>query len=325
MLEFLNIGIQVSIMNLLIIAIVLMLFSQIPFIYWWLENRKWNPEGKIFSKARKEGFPIIEKVAMSGFIKFEIGEKDVKGDPVFKIDRTTNQGVHLDPRLSSGGAPREFIAGGAELMHYSTSVPIAQSSRNAMAMSSIIKHVRKEYPYLAFLPDYVILEHVNLSRADQAHDCANLVENYDLEGKIDIPESVLSAFHDNTVEQIKDELLENGENREPTEDEIETIYQQNLTAYKKSYHAKSLVETFQKIQDESVHLPVESDRYFSYNEAFQNNSLSTFAADLQNYLQIIELIAEKKHSLTDKDKLMYFAMVIIIILIGGALAYKMAG
>lgn len=325
MLEFLNVGIQVSIMNLILIAIVLILFSQIPFIYWWMENKKWNPEGKIFSKARKEGFPIIEKVAMSGFIKFELGEKDVKGDPVFKVDRATNLGIHLDPRLSSGGAPREFIAGGAELMHYSTSVPIAQSSRNALAMSSILHHVRENYPHLAFLPDYVILEYVNLTRADLAHDCANLAENYDFEGKIDIPESVIQAFYENTVEQIKNELLENGETREPTEDEIKSIYQQKLTAYKKSYHVQSLTETFQKIQDESVKLPVESDRYFSYNEAFQNNSLSTFAADLQNYLQIIELIAEKKHSLTDKDKLMYMAIVVIVILVGGALAYKIAG
>lgn len=325
MLEFLNIGIQVSITNLILVSIVLILFSQIPFIYWWMENKKWNPEGKIFTKARKEGFPIIEKVAMSGFIKFELGEKDVKGDPVFKVDRTTNLGIHLDPRLSSGGAPREFIAGGAELMHYSTSVPIAQSSRNALAMSSIINHVRENYPHLAFLPDYLILEYVNISRADLAHDCSNIVQNFDFEGKIEIPESVIQAFHENTVEQIKNELLENGETREPTEDEIKSIYQQKLTAYKKSYHVQSLTETFQKIQDEIVKLPVESDRYFSYNEAFQNSTLATFAADLQNYLQIIELIAEKKHSLTDKDKLMYLAIVVIVILVGGALAYKIAG
>jgi len=325
MLEILSSPVQLSVMTLLIIAIILMLFSQFPAVYWWIENRKWNPEGRIFSKARKEGLPIIEKVAMSGYTKFELGEKEVKGDPVFKIDRTTNQGVHLDPRLSSGGAPREFLSGGAEIMHYSTSAPIAQSSKNVLSMGTILGYVREKYPHLAFIPDHVILEFVSKPRSYLQDDCSTLVKAYDFEGKIDIPEDVLKTFCGDIIEQIKDKLLEDGETREPTPEEIDALYQQNLTTYKKSYQTKSLVELFQQIQDESVKLPVQTDKFFSYVEAFQNSPLSTFAADLQNYLQTIELIAEKKHALTDKDKLMYMAIVVIVILVGGALAYKIAG
>ena len=89
------------------------------------------------------------------------------------------------------------------------------------------------------------------------------------------------------------------------------------------FHAKTLAETLQKIQDESVQLPVETNRYFSFVEAFQNSPIATFAADLQNYLTTIELIAEKKKSLTEKDKMMMYAMAALIIIIGGAVAMNM--
>jgi hypothetical protein len=325
MFEFLDYPIQIAISTLILIILIFMLLSQMPFIYYWLENRKWNPEGKIFQSARKKGYPIIETVAMSGFTVFELGEKDIKGDPVFKVDRSTNQGVHLDPRLSSGGAPREFIAGGAELMHYSTSSPVAMSSKNALAMITIVKHIRNDYPFLAFLPDQLIVEYVNRNRADLPHDCKNIVETYDFDDKIVIPQTILDAFREDIIEQLRGQMLEDGKTEEPSVDEIDALYQQNISLYKKQYQSNSLVSIFQKIQDEVVGLPVETNRYFSFVEAFQNSPIATFAADLQNYLQTIELIAEKKKSLGEKDKLMYFAFVVVVIFIGGALAYKMLG
>ena len=186
-----DLPIQITISDALLVIVFLIALFQLPHIYFWNERRKWNPEGKIFTSARKNGYPIIEKIAMSGFTKFELGEKEVKGDPVFKVDRNTRQGVHLDPRLSSGGAPREFLSGGAEILHYSTSAPTSMSSKNALAMSTILKHVRKYYPTLTYLPDQIILEFVYRNRADLPHDCRNIVEIYDFADKIAVPPSIL--------------------------------------------------------------------------------------------------------------------------------------
>jgi len=319
----LDIGLSITILDELIIVMLAMLISQLPHLYFWLERRRMNPEGAIFIAARKSGFPIIERVAMSGFTRFEIGEKEVRGDPVFKIDRNTRQGVHLDPRLSSGGAPREYLQGGAEIMHYSTSSPTSMSSKTALAMSTIIKHVRKNYPYLDFLPEQLIIELIYRNRADLPHDCRNIVEMYDFEGKIGVPPAVLAAFKEDVVEQLRTRYMEEGKTNDPSKEDIEAAYNQNVKSYQRMYQAKTLAETLQKIQDESVQLPVETNRYFSFVEAFQNSPIATFAADLQNYLTTIELIAEKKKSLTEKDKMMMYAMAALIIIIGGAVAMNM--
>lgn len=319
----LDTGLSITIMDELLIVILAMLISQLPHLYFWLERKRMNPEGAIFIAARKSGFPIIERVAMSGFTRFEIGEKEVRGDPVFKIDRNTRQGVHLDPRLSSGGAPREYLQGGAEIMHYSTSSPIAISSKTALAMSTIIKHVRKNYQHLDFLPEQLIIELIYRNRADLSHDCRNIVEMYDFEGKISVPTSTLNAFKDDITEQLRTKYMEEGKDEEPSKEDVDAAYQENVKSYQRMYQAKTLAETLQKIQDESVQLPVETNRYFSFVEAFQNSPIATFAADLQNYLTTIELIAEKKKSLTDKDKMMMYAMAALIIIIGGAVAMNM--
>ncbi len=316
-------GISITIFDLIIVVLLGMLMSQIPHIYFWMERRRMNPEGPIFIEARKTGAPIIEKVAMSGFTVFLLGKKDVRGDPVFSVDRNTRQGVHLDPRLSSGGAPREYLQGGAELMHYSTSSPTSTSSKTALAMSTIIKHVRKNYPYLDFLPEQLIIELIYRNRADLPHDCRNIVEMYDFEGKISIPPAVLTAFKEDVIEQLRTRYMEEGKTDDPSKEDIEAAYNQNIKSYQRMYQAKTLAETLQNIQDESVQLPVETNRYFSFVEAFQNSPIATFAADLQNYLTTIELIAEKKKSLTEKDKMMIYAMAALIIIIGGAVAMNM--
>lgn len=316
-------GISITIFDLIIIVMLAMIVSQIPHVYFWLKRRRLNPEGPIFIAARENGFPIIERVAMSGFTRFELGEKEVKGDPVFKVDRSTRQGVHLDPRLSSGGAPREYLAGGAEIMHYSTSSPTSMSSKTALAMSTIIKHVRKNYQFLDFLPEQLIIELIYRNRADLPHDCKNIVEMYDFEGKIEVPKEYLDAFKESIIENLRTKYMEDGKYEEPSAEDIEAAYQANVKSYQRMYQTKSLAEVLQKIQDESVKLPVETNRYFSFVEAFQNSPIATFAADLQNYLTTIELIAEKKKALNEKDKMMIYAMAALIIIIGGAVAMNM--
>lgn len=322
MASFLDLMISISIQDTLLVLFAFGLMTQIPHIFFWIERKKWNPEGQVFITARKEGFPIIEQVAMNGFTEFKLGKKDVKGDPVFTVDRNTRQGVHLDPRLSSGGVPKEYIRG-AELMHYSTAISISMSSRTALAMSTIIMYVRKNYEQLNFLPDELIIELVHKNRSDLLHDCRNVTEIYDFEGKIKVPQKVLDAFRADVVEQLKTRIMENGEDRVPTDDEIEEVYQQNITAYEKQYQARTLADLFKEIQDESVILPVETEKYFSFAEAFQRTPLATFASDLQNYLTIIELIAAMKNSIGRTERIWIYIIAIIAIIIGGAVAMNM--
>ena len=321
--SLLDIPVTITILDIIVLILIAVIIFQIPHLFWWLDRKKWNPEGALFVEGRKKGYPLILKVAMSGFCRFELGKKEVKGDPVFEIDRATHQGVHLDPRLSSGGSPREYLQGGLEIMHYSTSSPLSLSSKTALAMTTIIKHVRKSYKHLDFLPEQLVIELIYRNRADLPHDCKNVVEMYDFEGKIDIPSTVLAAFKEDIIEQVRTNYMEEGKTEEPTEEDINSMYNQNIKSYQKIYQAKSLAETIQKIQDESVALPVETNRYFSFVEAFQNSPIATFAADLQNYLTTIELIAEKKKSLTEKDRLFMYGLIALMLMIGGAVAINL--
>lgn len=322
MVSVLDILITLSVSDALIVIALVLMLSQVPHVYFWFERRKWNPEGEVFIEARKNGYPIIEEVAMNGFTIFKLGKKDVKGDPIFAHDRNTHQGVHLDPRLSSGGVPKEHIRG-AELMHYSTAISISMSSRTALAMSTIIKHVRKNYEQLNFLPDELIIELAYKNRSDLLHDCRNITEIYDFEGKIEVPEKVLEAFKEDVTEQLRTKLMEFGEDREPTKDEIELIYQQNLKAYKKQYQARTLSEIVKKIQDETVTIPVETEKYFSFAEAFQRTPLATFASDLQNVVTMVELMSELKHGKENQIKILIYVIAIVGIFIGGAVAMNM--
>ena len=321
MLEFLNTTIGITVSDLLIVVFIFVLLAQFPLVYYWLDNRKWNPEGPIFREARKKGYPVIRKIAMNGFFKFELGQKEKKGDPIFQFDKNSNEGIRFDPRLQSGGVPKEFTVGGLEMLNYATNSPFALSSKNALAYDTILEHVRANYKQLAFLPDQRIIEYVGRSRSELPHDCKNIVQQFEV--RIEVPSSVLREYRNFVTEQLRDEIMKAGEDREPTEEEIEKAFDKGVEMKKKQYQSEYLVKIFQKIQDEVINLPVKTNVYFSFVEAFQNVSTAFTAVDIQTFLQLFERIGALKNSLEGKERILIIALAIVGVIIAGAVAMNM--
>lgn len=271
-------------------------------VYNWRENIKWNPEGNVFKAARKDGIPVLRRHAHNGFFRFILGEKDKKGSIIFKFDKQSKEGLLIDTRVQSGAVPKSFTVGGLEMYDYATSSPFALSSRNAVAMDEILKHVRANYPELKFFDGQTVLEYVGRDRADLPHDCRNLVNLQENLQEIKIPEEDLEAFQQAELEKAKEQANLNG--GESSEDEIkrnlEQIYPTDFINFVKNYRANYLSNLFMKIQDEVVDLPLPPGRFFSFAEAFQNIASAFTAFDFQTIMQLFEQIAKKESELEMK-------------------------
>jgi len=258
------------------------------------DDSKWNPERNIFVKARKKGIPVIRKHALNGFFQFVLGEKEKKGDPMWKFDKDTNEGIRFDPRLQSGSVPKSFTRGGLEMLDYSTSSPFALSMRNALGMKTVLKYARENHPVLAIFSDQLVLEYVGRNRADLPHDCTNLAETYDLD--IEFTENDLAGIRDAVTKNITDDPNSSTMKPEDKEEAIENGIKQYILDYKRN----TLVRTFQDIQDKAMNIPIQTDVFFSFPEAFQNISTAFSAVDIQTFLQLFERIAQLKNELDMK-------------------------
>lgn len=285
----------------------------------WNHNRRWNPEGKLFIKARKDGYPILEIHALNGFFKWVLGEKAKAGDPQFKVDANTNQGIRFDPRLQSGAVPKSYTVGGLEVLRMATNSPTAMGVRNALAYDIIVDYVRELYPMLSVFPNPIIIEMVGCSRADLMHDCTNLAREYDVDVRPE--ESELLMFKKATADAIKMDAEKQGVPVPPNE-EIEAVIASQEASFVTQYRATWLVRQFMQIQDEVAHLPLETGmkphavqrvedittkalgfvrrvshdtgvytgRFFAFAEAFQNNPSAFTAVDIQTFMQLFERI-----------------------------------
>lgn len=296
---------------LLFILLSLLFFS----IYMWTiyQNKKWNPEGKIFITARKKGNPVLCLFALNGFFKFVLGEKDKKGSPIFKHDKETMEGIHFDPRLQSGSVPKQWTIGGLEMLFGSTSSPFFISANNALAKKTVIEHVRKNYEVLNTLPDQVVLEYIERNRADLPHDCENLAKVFDLPI---LPENV-NEFASNYEKSLRQKL--EVDKSTLSDDEIKSNTDNAVKEYVIAFRTGYLAKTFQKIQDETIKIPIKSDRIFSFTEAFQNISSAFSAIDIQNFLQLFERLAQ----LDDKNK--FERLLMMISAIGFAVLLVLVG
>jgi len=170
MLGFLNIMVGLPIWFPVLFVLLSLLFFGL-YIWTIYQNKKWNPEGKIFVTARKKGNPVLCLFAMNGFFDFILGEKDKKGSPVFKHDAQHLQGIRFDPRLQSGAVPKSWTRGGLEILWGATSSPFFTSANNVLAMKTVLEHVRNNYPIFKSLSNQEVIEYVGRNRADLPHDC----------------------------------------------------------------------------------------------------------------------------------------------------------
>ncbi len=305
MLEFLSIMVGLPIwFPALFIILALVFFSHD--VYSIYQNKKWNPEGKIFVTARKKGNPVLCLFALNGFFRFILGEKDKKGSPIFKHDAQHFEGIRFDPRLQSGAVPKSWTIGGLEVLWGSTSSPFFLSANNALAMKTVIEHVRKNYEVFSTLPDQLVLEYVGRNRADLPHDCENLAKVFDL--PILPEQDKLNQF----VVDYAESLRHNDKDKDMSEDKISALTETAMKQYVIDFRTSYLSRTFQQIQDEVLKFPIKSDRFFAFTEAFQNIASAFSAIDIQNFLQLFEMLAK----LSDDRNLKWM----IALMMGGGFA-----
>lgn len=298
-------------------------------IWYYRDNVVFNPEGSIFKSGRKNGYPVLQLWALNGFFKFILGNKDKKGDIVFAYDKESREGIRIDPRIQSGSVPRCSTFGGLEVYQYAYKSPWSLSPKNALAMDTIIEHVRKKHPIMNTLKDSDIIEYVSRNRSELAHDCANLASEVDL--NIHISPEMEVEYKKELKQNVLDELSEQGQPL-PTDDKelaklintrISEKWDEVKDRYVIRYRTEILVKEIMAIQDEITTLPIKTDTFFSFAEAFQNISSALSGTDLQTIMQLFESAAEKKHN----DDMKWWATVGLagmMILVGAGLAVKFA-
>lgn len=115
----------------------------------WADLKKWVPEWRIITECRKKQLPCICLTAPgSGESHFVVGNKNDKGDPTF--DTKGQFGIQVDPNFSGEVVPDRHKSG-LNIYHFATTLPFAIDSRNAMAIMSSIRTVRKQIPELDIL------------------------------------------------------------------------------------------------------------------------------------------------------------------------------
>lgn len=144
----------------------------------WNNHRVWNPEGKIFIAARKEGLDVLDMVDPgTNTARFVLGVKDKEDDPVYDKDRW---GLHADPAYTEGDASPERHANGLNIQHVSTTMTFPISPKNTLAQKSILKHRndKAHFKELGFLNDRDLLVLLNSPANHLAKDSKVFIEKY---------------------------------------------------------------------------------------------------------------------------------------------------
>jgi hypothetical protein len=140
--------------------------------------RQFNPEGKIFIKARKEGKPILEvENIANGHAWYLLGEKDQDGDPIFDLDST---GMKVDPSMCTGDAEPSRHGNGLNIWHYATSKSLPMSTMSALAYKTMTAHRYETVVgrHLAFLTNNELYSLMRSPRENLKHDARLFLEKY---------------------------------------------------------------------------------------------------------------------------------------------------
>ena len=76
------------------------------------------------------------------------------------------------------------------------------------------------------------------------------------------------------------------------EDELNAMTENALKQHIVDFRTSYLAKTIQKIQDETLKMPINSNRLFSFTELYQNISSAFSAIDIQNFLQLFEMLVK---------------------------------
>ena len=271
----------------------MLLLVSIVFILFYKDMKDYAPEAIKFKTARKKHLPILMVHDTSGKCEILVGKKKKKGDVMYD---TETYGVFLDQNMQ--GMPSEDrTVDGVRMYHYSTSFPFPISGKNARALETIIKHVRANYPQLNQIQDLEMIEIVGTDADELIHDCENLVKAYDLK---------VSDF---TV----DSNFSFDTSGAGTEEEKE-----KLITFAISSEMARLVH---KIQDEVSTLPL-STKFFSYTHAFKLIPSAFLSQDVHQLKILMERLVRKESGEKMKE-MMAYGTLILMVLVGAGIAYKL--
>lgn len=161
--------------EIVLIALILVaLGGYVGLVLIYLELKKWVPEWRTFSVARKTGKPVLAlTVAGSGETDLILGEKDENGDPIY--DTSGQFGIQADPKFTGELVPDRLV-GGLKIYHYCTTLPLAIDGRHALAIQSVISTTRENFPHLAFLTNDQLNALLSTPRNDLEDYCESFVE-----------------------------------------------------------------------------------------------------------------------------------------------------
>ena len=318
-----------------IIPVMLFLGVSVILYLYWSDNEKFNPEGKAFIEARKKDVPLMILMHLNGFLKFVVGNKEKKGDLMFKYDKDHREGIRIDPSIQSGHVPATRTIKNLTLYIMATNSPWSMSIKNVVAYHAIIDHVRKNYPQLDMFSELVLLEFLKKERVALRPDCENLMQLQDIQ--FELPQDEIDSYKASLRERISDDIQKQG--RIITEAELNEMVDNEFNSMRGNlyteYGAIYLTKLFMHIQDEirdlkldthSVHAgKVIEGKFYAFTELFRNISSAWSAADIQILHQWFEVIGSKKNAMDNMKWIMIFAFAFAVILFGGGLGAYMAG
>lgn len=279
-------------------------------------DRKYCPEKKLFIKARKDGFPIIELTDIgSGNSVFELGTKknadDINFDSKFS-------GIRIDPILTSVGCEPKRFAGGLDIYGYAYENWLPQTHRNHLAHRAISEYFHTKAKDLEFLTDIEFVALISTPETHLSHDVMIYINKYfkntqqeDSRGRTQT--KAVRRFQIVDEEEFVDLTLPNGtviQSNNPTFGQLVWV-EQEVTP-------QELVNRIQEIKREISNLPI-AFGWYSGTEAFKNNAYAYSAQDLEMLLIIHDKL--QMADMLKKFNVMIYAIAALIVMIGGGLAF----
>ena len=241
----------------------------------WDDRRKYNPEGKVFIKARKKGLPVLDGIDIgSGYANFVLGVKQVSGDIAFKKD-DDSEGLKVDPSLL-GEAEAEHHVKGLDIYHYGSTQWMPLSAINALGFKTIRRLLGERYQDLSFLPPQEVAELLYTKSQDLLADC----------------DTVILRYAPNLMDPETGEVyMNNGQPVKMTGRQLASI----ITDFREELKVTKVDVGF-----------------FAYQEAFLMNPVSHLSQDLEQLKMLIEMMLRAEFAKLDKwmRYLIMFLMVI---------------
>ena len=235
-------------------ALVIVVFA---FMLYYMDIRRYNPEGKVFIKARKKGLPVLCRADIgSGYGNFLLGKKDKADDIAF--DDGDLPGLMVDASIL-GESDALHCQRGLDIYFYASTQWMPLTVINALGMKTVKRLAQERYKDLLFLPDQEIAELVYTKSQELEQDCDTVIKRYS-------PICV--------DPETGEPLLSNGKTIPMT--------------------GRDLAAAIAEFREELKTTPMDTG-FFAFQAAFLMNPISHLSQDLEQLRMLIELMLRAEY------------------------------